>query len=201
MKAPRIRNNAAALAATAGPRESPADRDKFADARVSSRAKMGPARGMPMKAVNAPAAPAYTKISFFLLVVSSLPPSLVCHFLPIDKPIRPPAHTIGASGPTLKPKVDVTSDKINRLGNAGSSAGSLETSLFFPESAATNSATVCDGFNIDDKIPISNPPRLMVQSMYRLLPPRLARVGLPLAARNDGSLFQTLDTVVSRICP
>jgi hypothetical protein len=112
-----------------------------------------------MNAVSAPAAPAYAKVSAF--VVSEFP----YNFREIEAPTKPPAHTIGASGPTLKPKVDVTKDKRRRGNSEERLLGRLSASAGTEENADTKSATEKLARNFDDKIPVRRPPSVQVPVM------------------------------------
>mmetsp|Transcript_11812 Transcript_11812/g.33697 ORF Transcript_11812/g.33697 Transcript_11812/m.33697 type:complete len:300 (-) Transcript_11812:273-1172(-) len=191
---PRMMTSAATLAATAGPRASLAADAMPAEARVSSRAKMGPARGMPIKAVSEPAAPAYAMMPSTSDPEPSFSSSLLHHFRAKAAPTRPPAHTMGASGPTLNPKVLVTRERRRRLGRAGRRLGREVGRL--PERLETNSATMYAGLRPAESSPITSPPAAMVAAMYAP-PPRAT----PLAASRAGTCSHTPRTVRSRTFP
>lgn len=125
--------------------------------RVSSRANMDPAMGMPIKAVKAPAAPAYAKTSCLDLEASD---ELPYQYLAKEDPSRAPAHTMGASGPTENPKLDVTSDS-SRSGIKWTRLSGRALAGAF-EKEATKSATVNVDENLDDKSPMRIPPTVHV---------------------------------------
>jgi len=97
-----------------------------------------------MNAVNAPAAPEYIMIVSLLLHSSF-------HLFDKAFPTNPPAHTIGASGPTLKPNVEVIKESNIKLKSAGINFdGKIFISASLPDKALTKSPTIKDGFNLMD---------------------------------------------------
>mmetsp|Transcript_3095 Transcript_3095/g.4759 ORF Transcript_3095/g.4759 Transcript_3095/m.4759 type:complete len:141 (+) Transcript_3095:1374-1796(+) len=123
---------------------------------------------MPMNAVNAPAAPAYVIITSLSQPICVFVMLSWFHLLDKAFPTNPPAHTMGASGPTLKPNVEVTNDNRSKLDSAGINfVGKILISASLPDNALTKSATTKDGFNLMDNMPIMSPPMEHVMGMYQ----------------------------------
>mmetsp|Transcript_13906 Transcript_13906/g.30546 ORF Transcript_13906/g.30546 Transcript_13906/m.30546 type:complete len:261 (-) Transcript_13906:267-1049(-) len=165
---PRIKTMAAMLATIVGTRASEAAGDMAAPDRASSSAKIDPATGILIKAVRVPAAPANAKISFARAAdaASREPYSR----RPALEPISAPAHTIGPSGPTLNPNIEVT-----RLSNSTGPMTSLVRGRLrvhgpgVDENISTKSATVkAESPHLDAMVPTKIPPRVTVAAMKTL---------------------------------
>mmetsp|Transcript_342 Transcript_342/g.678 ORF Transcript_342/g.678 Transcript_342/m.678 type:complete len:116 (+) Transcript_342:1037-1384(+) len=112
----------------------------------------------------------------------------------MEDPMRAPAHTMGASGPTLNPKADVRSD-MNKTGKRWMALEGRR-SMGAEEKAWTKSATVNVAPNAEESNPRSKPPKVIMPVMKydALRDPNFIR-------RKAGKSFHRMDRLIPSSLP